>query len=468
MMDLWQGVVEDRFDPLKLGRCRVRILGYHTTNKVEDDGIPTEHLPWATPSQPINSAAMNGVGITPMGPVEGTWVFGFFRDGKNAQEPVMVGTFGGIPEKDYKHDPDKGFNDPYGVYPLSTHLGEPDTNRAARGGGALPVPLSGSLDIPGSEDSPHLVKKRGIRLRGDGSIPVGIAGDMSKTVVPNASAALYQKANWNEPNPRYGGTSDSDTEYNPDVGLSSLYPFNHVRMGESGHIEEWDDTPTAERLHRYHKAGTFEEIQPDGTKVVKVMGDDYEIVMKNKNVFINGTCNVTITGDCRMLYQGDLVQNVVGDYHLNVQGDMRTKVAKNWASEGRSDRKTVINGTDDLFIGVDSILNVGVNQLIDVAGDSTQTIGKFTTLWHLGGCINSTGFKGHIITSSGDIGISAGLNLGLSCLINYSRTALGTSTETTTLLHTETCIGGRLETTTGFSVVTAGFYANISGIITLN
>ena len=26
----WQGVVEDRDDPLKLGRCRVRIVGYHT------------------------------------------------------------------------------------------------------------------------------------------------------------------------------------------------------------------------------------------------------------------------------------------------------------------------------------------------------------------------------------------------------------------------------------------------------
>ena len=25
----WQGVVEDRQDPLQLGRCRVRILGWH-------------------------------------------------------------------------------------------------------------------------------------------------------------------------------------------------------------------------------------------------------------------------------------------------------------------------------------------------------------------------------------------------------------------------------------------------------
>ena len=141
----WQGVVEDRVDPLKLGRCRVRILGYHTDNKVEGVGIPTEHLPWATPSQPITSAAMNGIGTTPMGPVEGTWVFGFFRDGKNAQEPVMMSTFGGIPQE--VSNPSLGFNDPKGVYPLATHVNEPDVNRLARGGGADPVPLKGALKL---------------------------------------------------------------------------------------------------------------------------------------------------------------------------------------------------------------------------------------------------------------------------------------------------------------------------------
>ena len=59
----WQGVVEDRIDPLMLGRCRVRILGYHTDDKNE---IPTGDLPWATPMQPTTSAAMSGIGTTPV------------------------------------------------------------------------------------------------------------------------------------------------------------------------------------------------------------------------------------------------------------------------------------------------------------------------------------------------------------------------------------------------------------------
>ena len=91
----WQGVVEDRHDPLFLGRCRVRILGFHTENTTQ---MPSETLPWAYPIQPITSAAQTGVGTSPTGPVEGTWVIGFFRDGEAAQEPVFFGTLGGIPD----------------------------------------------------------------------------------------------------------------------------------------------------------------------------------------------------------------------------------------------------------------------------------------------------------------------------------------------------------------------------------
>jgi hypothetical protein len=71
----WIGVVEDRMDPEKMGRCRVRIYGYHTDSKII---LPTKDLPWATPIQPITSAAISGIGSSPLGPVEGTWVIGFF------------------------------------------------------------------------------------------------------------------------------------------------------------------------------------------------------------------------------------------------------------------------------------------------------------------------------------------------------------------------------------------------------
>jgi hypothetical protein len=85
----WIGVVEDRMDPEKLGRVKVRIFGYHTDSK---ELLPTKDLPWATPIQPITSAAISGIGSSPLGPVEGTWVIGFFLDGSDMQQPAVFGT----------------------------------------------------------------------------------------------------------------------------------------------------------------------------------------------------------------------------------------------------------------------------------------------------------------------------------------------------------------------------------------
>ena len=369
----WQGVVEDRDDPLKLGRCRVRIVGYHTDDKKL---IPTTDLPWATPMQPITSAAMSGVGTTPIGPVRGTWCFGFFRDGKDAQEPVFIGTFGGRPQE--PADPKLGFNDPVGLYPLQTHLNEPDTNRLARGIGKMPV---GSKN---GENHASLIWKRKTRQTG---VPKAVAGDLQGTdalslIIAN-EGNYYDFDYWNEPNPRYGGTKDSATEYltpgklpdgEPYGKTSSKYPYNHVRQSESGHVEEWDDTPGAERLHRYHKSATFEEIQPDGTRVVKVVGNDYEIIARDKRVLVNGDCEVTIMGDCRLQVQGTMVHEVLGNYHLNVHGDMRTKIAGNDVKSVGSDSTEVVNGSHSLSVGSNDFLTIGGNEQIKISGTDTTIV----------------------------------------------------------------------------------------------
>jgi len=103
----WYGVVEDRKDPLYLGRVKVRCIGFHTDNK---DDIPTDELPWAQVISPITSAGISGIGTTPLGIMEGSHVFGFFRDGREGQEPVVLGSCVGIPNKVANRN--KGFFDP--------------------------------------------------------------------------------------------------------------------------------------------------------------------------------------------------------------------------------------------------------------------------------------------------------------------------------------------------------------------
>ena len=405
----WQGVVEDRVDPLMLGRCRVRIIGYHTDDKTEGSGIPTEHLPWATIMQPTTSAAMSGIGTTPTGPVEGTWVIGFFRDGEDAQEPVIMGTIGGKPEE--KSDPTKGFNDPYGQYPLEDYLAnderkvrdgsivpkaaEPDTNRLARGNLSIPTIDQSSITdesvpLTNGENSKSLEWKRKTRQEG---VPKALAGDVSSSISDTAEPFYMGDVvdedvdnfnyYWNEPHPRYGGVKKSKTEFA--TSYSSCYPHNHVRQSESGHVEEWDDTPSAERLHRFHKAGTFEEIQPDGTRIVKVVGDNYEIVAGDKNVVItkvsgadidNGNLNITVEGDCRLLTMGSMVQEVRGNYHLNVLGDMRVKVGGNMVQEIMSARKIKVEKDDDLKVGKSQVTNIGINAEMQVGKDYSIGVGN--------------------------------------------------------------------------------------------
>ena len=88
------GVVEDRADPRLEGRVKVRAFGFHGTNAQ----IQTEDLPWANIVQPITSAAMSGIGQSPVGVVEGTVVMLVFMDEPDNQQPVIIGSIGGIPQ----------------------------------------------------------------------------------------------------------------------------------------------------------------------------------------------------------------------------------------------------------------------------------------------------------------------------------------------------------------------------------
>lgn len=78
----WVGVIETIVDPLGVGRCQVRIFGWHTDDKA---ALPTKDLPWAHPMVSINNSQAFQI------PNEGEWVVGFFMDGESGQYPIMMG-----------------------------------------------------------------------------------------------------------------------------------------------------------------------------------------------------------------------------------------------------------------------------------------------------------------------------------------------------------------------------------------
>lgn len=93
------GTIEDNGDPLGLGRCRVRITGWHNDDPYT---LPTSSLPWAYPIKPISDSAIAGIGHSNTGPLPGTRVLGFFLDGLAGQQPIIYGTIPGESETVFK------------------------------------------------------------------------------------------------------------------------------------------------------------------------------------------------------------------------------------------------------------------------------------------------------------------------------------------------------------------------------
>ena len=336
------GVVEDRNDPKTLGRLRVRCLGYHTEDLTK---LPTSDLPWAHIMNPITSATVSGVGQSPLGAVEGTWVVGFFTDGSDAQQPMIMGTLPGVPAKLPTKDATKGFQDVTNAnYPKYL---ETDVNRLAVN--------EKTEDDDGniSESNPHSTLT--IR-RADRDLAVGIAqiDGIFDGVAPIDSD--LDTTFWDEP----------ATEYN------ATYPRNHVYESEGGHIREIDDTPGAERIHERHNSGSGYEIFPNGTKVTRVKGKNYNIVSDDEYCHIQGTARETIDKGLRIRVNAEGITG--NNYNIEVGQGSNVNVEVNG---GNINLTTLGTGEDagDININASRDLNVqvGRNMTMDVSETITET-----------------------------------------------------------------------------------------------
>jgi predicted chitinase len=668
-MDLYTGVVENRLDPHKLGRCQVRIVGLHTDDKTL---LPTEELPWAYPMQPVTSAAISGIGSSPVGPVPGTWVVVMFRD-KDLQQPIMLGTIGGIPQtksgaraaadsgdsligSDTTGDPEIGSVLVSGDgTPVTSGDGTPirtgtnqASNSAPKASTPAPVPAASALTvdntaipttpppksgasnkatagikaliaacdkvglttkyakcallgIAGGESkwvpqkegmtynpvrlkeifstaTPEQVQqysyaeKKGmtraeffsffygptfrgknflgnktdadggkyfgrgfIQLTGRGNYEryqkLGTAAGLNIDIVNNPDsldddleisaliAALYIKdrvknyktlmydpgffpaakaaVGVNSPDIAaaklkyyeyfYGGTNTPDstnksaTATEPNVtaaeiaaappdkkeaykedrtsqsdklgftdpsgkyplrdhmneadtnrlargviegtcfkfkdatrknevptanngkwsqplsSYNTMYPYNKVMETESGHIFEFDDSPSGERIHLYHRKGTFNEIDPNGSEVHFVVGDRYSVTMRNDCIYVVGSANLTVGGKMNVLIQGDANIEVEGRSSILLKGDTELGIA----------------GDLDMTVGQDFNLKVDGDFNVQAANIRQGSLGTHQT--YAVGNIESKSDAGYVnlaattnINSTGEMNILSG------------------------------------------------------------
>ena len=72
-------------------RYKVRIVGYHDQEETE---ITAEELPWAQVMYPVTAGTGHGGSFQTPAIKQGSFVFGFFLDGKDQQTPVIMGCLG--------------------------------------------------------------------------------------------------------------------------------------------------------------------------------------------------------------------------------------------------------------------------------------------------------------------------------------------------------------------------------------
>ena len=323
---LWfTGVVEDRNDPNKAGRVRVRALGHHTSNTTI---LPTSDLPWAHCMLPSTSAGISGLGQSATGLVEGSWVLGYFRDGMDRQEMVVLGTLPGVPAELSQAG---GFYDPNGIYPK--YKDEPDVNRLA----------------VNNEDLEHL----SLTLRKATRITGIATADFNAYKNPDNTDVL---------------ASDGDTFDQPEVPYAAVYPKNNVYESESGHIMEYDDTSGSERIHQRHRTGTSYEIDASGNKVEIIKGESYRLLSNKEQVQIQGNSDITIDGRHKLFINKLQQENNHYDIQIGAGASINIQV-----DSGDVNIHT-IQGKINMNAGGDYNLKVGGNYTVEVAGNTQETI----------------------------------------------------------------------------------------------
>ena len=345
------GVVEDRHDPEKLGRLRVRCLGIHTSDK---NKIASSDLPWASVMLPTTASGISGLGQSPSFIVEGAWVWGYFRDGDGLmQEMVIVGTLPGRPAE--LGNTESGFYDPnfrldedgnpttISVYPKEKE--EPDTNRLA-------------VNDP---DKPHsTLGQRAIARFFNQNIPTADFDEIQ----PNIAA------------------SDTDNWSQPAITYNAVYPYNHVFESESGHIKEYDDSFTIDengvrtnhyRIHERHASGTSYEIDTAGNRIDLNMASYFNITQKDNKHYIKGNSDVTIDGRHKVFIN----KSGTADNNYDIQVGPNANV--NIQVDNGNLNVVTKEGKFNFDVGSDMNINVGGNYNLNVQGSETKTVEGNTT-----------------------------------------------------------------------------------------
>lgn len=236
--------VIDNKDPERLGRVRIRIIHDQTGDLgkiVKTWGVRNTDLLWAWPISAIQSASLSwkkiveleeyptpdwidAVGLSPVGIAEGTYVFGFYLDGHEQNIPLIFGT-----------------------YHKRSRYPEPPTDTAADDDGNHSM-----IQVEPPTDTIGFYEDIAALARGNFVDPENPDNNGPGQTLPKETYQLSTL--WPKSDPGKNPVDEMPTAYDAE------YPYNLTYTTKSGHAIELDDTIGRERVHIWHRSGSYEEI----------------------------------------------------------------------------------------------------------------------------------------------------------------------------------------------------------------
>ena len=340
----FSGIVEDRIDPAKANRVRVRIHGLDSEKLSE---MPLSEIIWAQVMLPATSSGVNGLGESVHGLVEGSLVIGFFMDGEKMQDPIIMGSLSGIPidspNKPTFCDPRKD---------LSKAPNRVESLKIGADGSGTKIKQAAAKKYPFILDEPDVNR-------------------LARNENTNKTIAEIRKNNLESGVATANGGSWSE----PPSKFAPVYPYNKVRETESGHVVEYDDTPGAERIMVWHRSGSFIEVLPDGSVVQKTANDQINVVQKNSNSYTKGSQTITINKGLKVYVNkaktgegldiqvgsgsnlnlvvdgGDVNAKITGKISIDASGDVDAKSGGNIFVEASGNTEIKSGGNIDITAG---------------------------------------------------------------------------------------------------------------------
>lgn len=219
-----------------------------------------------------------------------------------------------------------------------------------------------------------------------------LSGNMESYGIPNSSnGKIIQMFTSKSSNPEDPWTpTDSRILFKePESSYKGEYPYVHTYESETGHIQEFDDTPGYERYRLVHPTGCYEEVAPDGRRTRKTVADLYDMTQGDGNILISGDKKVNVGGNEVYYNMYNRRQQIDGDNVLFVRGNETKTVEGDGTILVKGNIKIIVEGDADIQVNGDATTKVDGDHEMTIGGNMSYVVAG-TVSWNVGGSWTET------------------------------------------------------------------------------